>query len=158
MDELPRYRLKVGQEFKYNGKSDFKYENGSLAYQNDWTFWVVRANDDGSWRLIGRLSSRTSQTMSGQKPHEMPADVTVAYFDLFPDGRVVPNKSFGYRFDPSGVFPRLPSDAEQAKSGWVSQNDRDSKTTEFKHSSPTDRTEMNGHLKPSITVSGTRFI
>jgi len=36
----------VGQELKYQGKSDFKYDNGSLAYQNDWTFWVVRANDD----------------------------------------------------------------------------------------------------------------
>ena len=134
-DELPRYRLKVGQELKYQGKSDFKYDNGSLAYQNDWTFWVVRANTDGSWRVIGRSSSRTSQTMSGQKAHEMPADVTIAYFDLLPDGRVVANKTFGYRFDPSGVFLRLPNDAEQAKSGWVSRNERDSKTTEFKHAS-----------------------
>jgi len=58
--------------------------------------------------------------MSGQKAHEMPADVTIAYFDLFPDGRVVANKSFGYRFDPLRV-PRLPNDAEQAKSGWVSK-------------------------------------
>jgi peroxiredoxin len=134
-DELPRYRLKVGQELKYQGKSEFKYDSGSLGSQNDWTFWVVRANDDGSWRIIGRSSSRTSQTMSGQKAHETPADVTIAYFDLFPDGRVVANKSFGYRFDPSGVFPRLPNDAEQARSGWVSNNERESKTTEFKHSS-----------------------
>jgi hypothetical protein len=27
-DELPRYRLKIGQQLKYQGKSDFKYENG----------------------------------------------------------------------------------------------------------------------------------
>jgi peroxiredoxin len=134
-DEMPRYRLQVGQELKYQGKSEFKYDNGSLGHQNDWTFWVVRANDDGSWRVIGRVSSRTSQTMSGQKAHEMPADVTIAYFDLFPDGRVVANKSFGYRFDPSIVFRRLPNDAEQAKSVWVSKNERESKTTEFKHSS-----------------------
>ena len=92
-DELPRYRLKVGQELKYQGKSDFKYDNGSLAYQNDWTFWVVRATTMEAGRVIGRSSSRTSQTMSGQKAHEMPADVTIAYFDLFPDGRVVANKT-----------------------------------------------------------------
>ena len=75
-DELPRYRLQVGQELKYLGKSAFKYDNGSLAYQNDWTFWVIRAIDDGSWRVIGRSGSRTSQTMIGQKADEMQADVT----------------------------------------------------------------------------------
>jgi peroxiredoxin len=134
-DELPRYRLKVGQELKYQGRSDFKYENGSLANQTDWTFWVVRVNADGSWRLIGRSSDKMSQTFSGQKANEQPANVTIAYFDLFPDGRVVANKSFGYRFDPSAVFPRLPNDAAQAKSGWESTNDRDGKRTEFKPSS-----------------------
>ncbi len=30
-DVLPRYRLKVGQELKYQGKSEFKYDNGSLG-------------------------------------------------------------------------------------------------------------------------------
>jgi thiol-disulfide isomerase/thioredoxin len=134
-DELARYRLKVGQELKYRGESDFKYENGSLGHQTDWTFWVVRANDDGSWRLIGRSSNRMSQTMSGRKPHENAPEVTMAYFDLHPDGRIVPNKSFGYRFDPSAVFPRLPDDAAQAKSGWESKNERDGKRTEFKQAS-----------------------
>lgn len=135
-DELPRYRLKVGQELKYSGKSDFKYENGALAYQNDWTFWVVRANDDGSWRLIARNSSSTSQTFSGQKAHENPPDVTMAYFDLYPDGRVVPNDSFGYRFDPSAVFPRLPKDGAEAKNGWKGTNPREEKYTDFKQSAP----------------------
>jgi peroxiredoxin len=137
-DELPRYRLKVGQEFKYQGSSDFKYDNGSLGHQTEWTFWVVRANDDGSWRLIGRSSNKMSQTFSGQKTNDQPADVTIAYFDLFPDGRIVANKSFGYRFDPSAVFPRLPDDAAQANSGWQSTNARDGKRTEFKRASAGD--------------------
>jgi peroxiredoxin len=133
-DQVPRYRLKVGQELKYQGKSEFKYENGSLAHQNEWAFWVVRKNDDGSWRLIGRSSARMSQMMSGQKSHEQPADVTIAHFDLFPDGRIVSNESFGYRFDPSAVFPRLPDDAAQAKNGWEGTNAREGKRTEFKQS------------------------
>jgi len=45
---VPRYRLKVGQELKYHGSSDFKYESGSLGSETDWQVWVVRANDDGS--------------------------------------------------------------------------------------------------------------
>ncbi len=133
-DELPRYRLKVGQELKYHSDSDFKYDNGSLAFKADWTVWVVRANDDGSWRLIGRSSSRTAQAFSGQKGNEGPPEVTMAHFDLFPDGRIVPNKSFGYRFDPSPLFPRLPSDAAQAKGGWQGINVRDDKRTDFKPS------------------------
>ncbi len=78
-----------------------------------------------------------AQTFSGQK-HEQPADVTIAYFDLFPDGRVVPNKSFGYRFDPSAVFPRLPDDAARAKTGWESFNSRDGARAEFKYANGGD--------------------
>jgi peroxiredoxin len=130
--ELPRYRLKVGQELKYHGTSDFKYQNGSLAYETDWTFWVVRANDDGSWRVIGRSSSRTSQSFNGQKANEQPPDVTIAYFDLHPDGRVIPNKSFGYRFDPSALFPGLPRDTAEESNGWQATNAREQKHTEFK--------------------------
>jgi peroxiredoxin len=136
-DVLPRYRLKIGQELKYQGTSEFKYDSGSLAHQNDFTFWVVRANDDGSWRLIGRTSSKMAQTFSGQK-HEQPADLTIAYFDLFPDGRLVPNKSFGYQYDPSSVFPRLPDDAARAKIGWESFNSRDGARVEFKHANGGD--------------------
>ena len=135
-DELPRYRLKVGQELKYHGTSDFKYENGSLKDQTDWTVWVVRANDDGSWRLIGRSSSRTSQTFGGQKPNDSRPEVTLAHFDLYPDGRIVSNKSFGYRFDPSPLFPALPKDAAAAKTGWQGTNVRDEKPTDFKQSAP----------------------
>jgi thiol-disulfide isomerase/thioredoxin len=124
----------VGQELKYHGTNEFKYENGSLATQTDWTVWVVRANDDGSWRLVARSSSRMSQTFSNQK-HENPAEVTMAYFDLYPDGRIVSNESFGYRFDPSAIFPRLPKDAVEAKNGWQGTNSRQESSTDFKRSS-----------------------
>ena len=136
-NDLPRYRLKVGQELKYHGKSDFRYENGSLAHQTDWTVWVVRANADGGWRLVVRSSSQMSQSFSGQKANASPADVSMAYFDLAPDGRIVPNDSFGYRLDPSTLFPRLPNDAAEAKNGWKEHDTRQDKRTDFKRSGAT---------------------
>jgi peroxiredoxin len=129
--ELPRYRLKVGQELKYRDTSDFRYENGSLAHQTDWTVWVVGANADGGWRLVVRSSSRMAQSFSGQKAHEGPAEVSMAYFDLYPDGRIVANDSFGYRLDPSPLFPRLPNDPAEATKGWKEKNIRQDSSTDF---------------------------
>ena len=131
-DPVPRYRLKVGQELKYHGSSDFKYDNGSLGNESDWQVWVVRANDDGSWRLLLRSSQKSTQTFNGQKRDNGSADVTMAYCDLFPDGRIVANDSFGYRLDPSSIFPRLPKDAEEAKKGWQASDANQGTRTEFK--------------------------
>ena len=47
-----------------------------------------------------------------------PPEVRMAYFDLFSDGRLVPNDSLGFHLDPSPLFPRLPQDARQARLGW----------------------------------------
>ncbi len=131
---VPRYRLKPGQELSYRGTSDFKYENGSLGTESDWRAWVLRANADGSWRLLLRVTSKMTQTYNGSKQGNGPADVSMAYCDLFPDGRIVANDSFGYRVEPSSIFPRLPADADQAKRGWDESNPRQGTRTEFKPS------------------------
>jgi len=133
-DDLPRYRLKVGQELKYYGTSDFKYENGSLGYKNDWKVWVVRANDDGGWRLVLRSSNRMTQTVNGGVQGDGHADVTLAYCDLSPDGRIAPNDSLGFRLDPSSIFPRLPKDKDESKDGWQEANPRQDSRTEYKRS------------------------
>ncbi len=133
-NDLPRYRLKVGQELKYHSTSDFRYENGSLGGETDWTAWVVGANADGGWRVVIRESSRRSQTLNGRKSNVGPADVNMAYFDLEPDGRIVANDSFGYHLDPSSLFPRLPSDAAEARNGWNEPDTRQNKRTDFKRS------------------------
>ena len=105
---VPRYRLKVGQELKYHGTNDFKYDNGSFGRTTDWQVWVVRTNDDGSWRLVLRSSDRKSQPSDGRDRDAGEANVTMAYCDLFPDGRIVANDSFGFRLDPSPLFPSAP--------------------------------------------------
>ena len=116
----PRYKLAVGQELQYEGKSDFKYEGGGFRGENAWTAWVVRANDDGSSRVVAQSTSKFAQVLNGKEMggHD---DVTLMYFDLFPDGRIVRNDSIGFRGDPSTVFPRLPDGAADRE--WKTQED-----------------------------------
>src|SRR5262249_2065074 len=55
-----------------------------------------------------------------------------AYFDLFPDGRVTPNSTLGYHFEPSVLFPRLPKDAQEAQRGWEGIDTSQESHTAFK--------------------------
>jgi thiol-disulfide isomerase/thioredoxin len=110
----PRYRLEVGQELIYRGSSEFKFESGSFAYKNDWSVWVVRKNVDGGCRLV--VQSRSTMLRDGKTQGD--PDVTVAYLDLAPDGTIAPNESWGYRLDPTLLFPRLPRDLATAERGW----------------------------------------
>lgn len=116
---LPRYRLKLGQELTYRDTSEHKYGNDadSKAIERvaDYQLWVVRANDNGSWRIVVRSSE--TYTYGGKKS-PLPASSTLAHFDLFADGRLVRSESLGYRLDPASLFPRLPANAGEAKQGW----------------------------------------
>jgi thiol-disulfide isomerase/thioredoxin len=117
--KLPRYKLKLGQELHYSGASTFKYENGSFDSSSDWKIWVARENPDGSRRLIVRYAdAQNSQEVSSKD-----ANVSLAYLDLFSDGRFADNSSFGYRFNPHVLFARLPGDENEARSGWQSRSE-----------------------------------
>ena len=117
-DALPRYRLEVGQELTYKEDSDFKYgkapKQSSMANHSDWKIWVVRKNDDGSYRLV--IHSAASMKFDGKNSD--PPRSTLAYCDLFNDGRIVPNSTTGFRLNPANLFPRLPADDRQARNGW----------------------------------------
>lgn len=115
-EQVPTYRLHVGQELMYHGTSHFQYDGGSHEYEMDWRFWVVDRNEDGSWRLVLKQSTSFGQ---GAAPR-----VNLAYFDMFPDGRIVPNASLGYQVDPAAVLVRLPADAGQLEEGWQSHDEQ----------------------------------
>jgi hypothetical protein len=140
---VPRYQLKVGQELTYRQSSEFNYGKGdnagTLGHQADWQVWVIRHNDDGSWRTVLRSSDKSSQTYGKGQKSERPADNTLAYCDVFPDGRFIPNESLGYRLNPQTLFPRLPRDAQAAAKGWQDFHERDGARSRFtpdaKHSS-----------------------
>jgi thiol-disulfide isomerase/thioredoxin len=126
---LPRFRLEVGQELTYRQNYEFKYGKGDnagiLGHKTDWQVWVVRHNDDGSWRIVFRSSDKSWQVRGKGEKSEHPANNSLAYCDIFPDGRFVPNESLGYRLNPQVLFPRLPGDAAAAAKGWEDFHKRD---------------------------------
>jgi thiol-disulfide isomerase/thioredoxin len=93
---LPRYRLEVGQELVFQGSGQFKYVNSTLSEQVTWSIWVLRSNPDKSWRLVIQETSITKEVDRDGKVL-FPEDkyVHMAYADFHPDGRIVPNDSFG---------------------------------------------------------------
>lgn len=138
VDSVPRYELTPGQELSYRSQSEFKYKDGSFGNKADWQVWVLRKNEDGSFRMLFRSSERTVQSSSGREAREQPADVSMGYADLFPDGRFVPNDSWGYRLNPTPLFPKLPADVGELKSGWTGTNPRDDSRTAYQVASPAD--------------------
>jgi thiol-disulfide isomerase/thioredoxin len=140
--ELPRYRLRVGQELRYHASNKFQFEDGAFAETTDWQIWVVAAQPAGGWRLILRSSEafvRTSRSRLGLNSPRSAAQSLVDFFDsaantarqkanppkvqwacidLFPDGQMVTNESPGHHVDPSALFPRLPANAQQVRDGF----------------------------------------
>ena len=54
--DLPRYRLKPGQELHYVEHHDYVSGKGDRAIDRSatakWSVWVTRSNPDGSWRVV----------------------------------------------------------------------------------------------------------
>src|SRR5262245_13067628 len=73
---VPRYKFEPGQELTYRTTSTLKYGEGKVARERgsrtDWTVWVVRRNDDGSFRLVIRQQDSTFHLDNGEK-RERPA-------------------------------------------------------------------------------------
>jgi thiol-disulfide isomerase/thioredoxin len=113
---LPRYRLTPGIEITFKGHDDFKFQSGAFHYQTDTIAWVVRRNGDGSYRVVVR-ESRTMDREGDMKQKGEP-QVSLVSFDLFDDGKLGPGANLGYLFDPTSVFPRLPSTPEEMRTGW----------------------------------------
>jgi hypothetical protein len=86
---------------------------------------VVRANKDGSRRVVLRSDRKSSRKVTGTKPYTLSnATTSLGYCDLFPDGRIVANDSLGYTMSPESLFPRLPADDAALKKGWKDHNER----------------------------------
>jgi peroxiredoxin/regulation of enolase protein 1 (concanavalin A-like superfamily) len=124
-DDLPRYRLKPGQELKYHGQAEFKYGKNANGLPRgsatDWRVWVARANANGSWRVIVSVSSLELPAAGKDSAQsEQPVDHQMALFDLFPDGHTLPvQASENIRVEPGKLFPRLSPDALAIKKGWA---------------------------------------
>lgn len=117
-EAAPRYQLKVGQEFVYEGSSTFRYENGSHETTDRVTLWVTSQNADGSWHVVAHSENTFAQkfgTGSAGKPQK---DEELGAYDVFPDGRI-PQKPEGYRTRAlTMTFIPLPANLAAARAGW----------------------------------------
>jgi len=116
-DALPRYKLQVGRELQYSGQNEFTFESGKFLTDTTWKVWVVKPNDDGSWRLVVRHATMQKDSRFKDNDRE---DVSFAWCDLDPVGRLPGNDSFGLRLDPYTLLVQLPTEASELKSGWTS--------------------------------------
>src|SRR5881392_2704808 len=112
----PRYKLAPGQEIVLEGAQHFPFDKGSYDWKNTLRLWVIRANPDGSWRIIGEQSQQYKDSRSERND---PPRIFRFYADVFPDGRIPPNPSIGLPCDPWRFFPALPPETPTASDHWA---------------------------------------
>jgi len=110
---LPRYHLSPGQELTYASTGIFKYDTGTLKSGSTNIYDVVARNSDGSWHIIGRLSSWQTQ---GDNPAQPDTDLIA--FDLRPDGTATLSPGVSAEKGTPGEFPALPADQSQWENSW----------------------------------------
>ena len=127
---VPAYSPKPGQVLNYEENQAFKGSGENSAYRTTWRIWVVGKNDDGSWLMVVRETTKSlGQSPASAHENEM---VTLARIDLFPDGKVPRTPMLGTRFDPAHLFPRLPANDKESSTGWLAHDDRDDATVRYK--------------------------
>lgn len=120
--DAPRYELVPGQELTYQLNWSTWYQKGDrrsvIDERTDVTVWVLRANGDGSRRLVFRETEARTKTAGGKKEESKPG-TTLFYADVFPDGREPPRWEGAPTVNLATVlFPPLPRDSAEAKAGW----------------------------------------
>jgi RNA polymerase sigma-70 factor (ECF subfamily) len=122
--KLPRYRLQPGQELVYTGETRSSGEKGSASRsRSEMREWVVRANQDGSWRLVSRATTITPARQ------EL---VSLDCYDLFPDGRMVERDSPDLSMHAFAQLMRLPADAAEAVRGWATTEEGEGRTYRYR--------------------------
>jgi peroxiredoxin len=121
-DELPRYKLKVGQEIVYRTTDPpQESDDGAGGKQSnhrvmEWIVDVVSRDADGSWWLVFRQKITATYEHQGKKSkQELQSD---GHFRITADGKFVENASIRPLGDPTSLFPTLPPDAAGLKNGW----------------------------------------
>src|SRR5687768_15305680 len=116
--DVPRYKLPVGQKLVYEMSSESQSvdREGGMSTSGTVTVTAVRANPDGSRRLIVRTASKYTQKHAGQ---EFGGDerVDISWYDIAPDGKVVASDGQGMG-GPPAALALLPADEGQLGKGW----------------------------------------
>lgn len=120
-DALPRYRFKVGQELVYRltAREDPREKDAIASAPLDhmeWRTFVVRQNDDGSWRLF----IRTKITFLDNAGKVRAKRNSLGYVDLHPNGSYAVDDQTAIlkRLLPHELFCRLSDRSMQLDQGW----------------------------------------
>jgi len=82
---------------------------------------VLRGNDSGSYRVLFRMVSASTDIDKDGKEQKSPEKTDLAMFDMDDMGNMTELfDSFGYSADPKLDLPPLPADAKQLANGWHS--------------------------------------
>jgi RNA polymerase sigma factor (sigma-70 family) len=128
--KLPRYQLQAGQELAFQGRGEIVDRGSKLGYRTEARMWVVCANKEGGWRLILRFTTLFPRGTQGNPEKQI---VRFAWFDLYPDGRIVGNECPGsLMLVPREVLPRLPGDAHAAARGWTGDSEQGEPTYRYR--------------------------
>ncbi|MFQ6036190.1 MAG: TlpA family protein disulfide reductase [Sedimentisphaerales bacterium] len=111
-DLFPSYKLKAGDMLTYESSSEFKYGKGSLLSGSESQIWVLRRNENDSWHLLARNETSYGSGTSARK------SVSLAIFDLFPNGRIDSGPYPSVRNAARSCFITLPSDSSMFKTTW----------------------------------------
>jgi thiol-disulfide isomerase/thioredoxin len=129
-DSLPRYKFQVGQELVYRitevedllRKENADNRPKAPDTEVEWRVYVVRENEDGSWRLLVRRRFKSYSLDKEKKPKVNFENDFLGYVDLNSDGTYAKNDSLGdnpiFWLQPHELFPRLPSDDAALQVGW----------------------------------------
>jgi uncharacterized protein (TIGR03067 family) len=128
--KVPRFQLEPGQELVYTSSLENPDQGSKSRVRGEWRVWVVRANKDGSWRLV----QRSTLMIPGREER-----VSFACCDLFPDGRLVEKDPSPLQTGARLQLARLPADAAEAALGWATTEESSGQTYRY-HLFPSART------------------
>jgi thiol-disulfide isomerase/thioredoxin len=114
---LPYYKLPIGKNLIYISSSEFIGVNYTSGSNTKTQFWVLNKNPDGSYRIIINRNVKNYRILQDSIRKENEPQMTWAYFDLLPDGKIINNGSLG-NIDPAQFFIPLPADTFFARQGW----------------------------------------
>jgi cytochrome oxidase Cu insertion factor (SCO1/SenC/PrrC family) len=124
-DELPRYRLKVGQELTFSADNHVERMRAESKRETvTWTVWVIgKAGDDG-WKLVVRHDYSARYTDPSR------AGRTVEHSEVYPvefgsDGRLLLDSDLGADLfgRVRNCFPMLPKDHVQVQNGYEEKSE-----------------------------------
>lgn len=124
--ELPRYRLEPGRILTYDTSATSERNGQSTTHESVFEIHVLSENEDGSFRVLLRKHSGEGD------------DAKLAWVDVFPDGRMLPNLTTYTTLDASLFLAKLPEHPEDFASGWTREDPGTGKITRYRASSTDD--------------------